>query len=431
MSCPAVIDVLVTSGPIVVDVVTPGPPGAIGSRWFTGASVPAADLGAVGDYYLRVNGDVYGPKASGWGAVQYTLTGTGGGASLSDSTPQPLGTAAAGTAATASRSDHRHAMPTAADVGADAVGTAVAAVAAHAAAADPHPTYTTGAELASALAGKVDSGDPRLSDAREWSAPTVDQATAEAGVSTARVAYNPLRMFQSIAAWWAASAANTKLDGIAAGATANSSDATLLARANHTGTQAVDTISGLGTLATQSGTFSGTSSGSNTGDQDLSGLLTSAAAATTYQPLDSDLSSIATLATAPAGRSLLTLAVVPNGALVGTTDAQTLSGKTFANIKETVFTITDAAGFAIDPANGPIQIVTLGANRTPVSTNWSAGQSMTLLVNDGDGFSITWTSVGTFTNGASAPGLAPVGYTAFELVQYVSTVNIAYGGTYS
>jgi hypothetical protein len=31
-------------------------------------------------------------------------------------------------------------------------------------------------------------------------------------------------------------------------------------------------VSGLGTLATQSGTFSGTSSGTNTGDQDLSGL---------------------------------------------------------------------------------------------------------------------------------------------------------------
>lgn len=34
---------------------------------------------------------------------------------------------------------------------------------------------------------------------------------------------------------------------------------------------------GLGTLATQSGTFSGSSSGTNTGDQDLSGYLTKAA----------------------------------------------------------------------------------------------------------------------------------------------------------
>lgn len=39
----------------------------------------------------------------------------------------------------------------------------------------------------------------------------------------------------------------TKLGGIAAGATANSSDAALLARANHTGTQAIATVTGLQT----------------------------------------------------------------------------------------------------------------------------------------------------------------------------------------
>jgi hypothetical protein len=39
----------------------------------------------------------------------------------------------------------------------------------------------------------------------------------------------------------------TKLNGIAAGATVNSSDATLLARANHTGSQAISTVTGLQT----------------------------------------------------------------------------------------------------------------------------------------------------------------------------------------
>lgn len=43
------------------------------------------------------------------------------------------------------------------------------------------------------------------------------------------------------------SAEKTKLSGIATGATANSTDATLLARANHTGTQAISTVSGLQT----------------------------------------------------------------------------------------------------------------------------------------------------------------------------------------
>jgi hypothetical protein len=96
----------------------------------------------------------------------------------------------------------------------------------------------------------VGTSDSRLTDSREWSASTVSQADAEAGTSTTRFAYTPLRVFQAVAAWWAASAAKTKLDGIATGATANSSDATLLSRANHTGTQAAGTITGLATVAT-------------------------------------------------------------------------------------------------------------------------------------------------------------------------------------
>jgi hypothetical protein len=49
-------------------------------------------------------------------------SGGGGGASLSNATPQDLGTAAAGVGTSASRDDHVHDMPTAADVGALAVG---------------------------------------------------------------------------------------------------------------------------------------------------------------------------------------------------------------------------------------------------------------------------------------------------------------------
>ena len=79
MSCPEVIDVLVPGGPVVVEVVTPGPPGPIGSRWLIGESVPGNGIGVNGDNYLRSNGDVYGPKTSaGWGNVQFTLTGSGG-----------------------------------------------------------------------------------------------------------------------------------------------------------------------------------------------------------------------------------------------------------------------------------------------------------------------------------------------------------------
>ena len=119
------------------------------------------------------------------------------------------------------------------------------------------------------VSGAVSTSDSRLSDAREWSAPTVTQADAEAGTATERRAWTVQRVWQAIAAWWAQSAAATKLAGIASGATANATDAQLRDRATHTGTQSVSTITGLGSLATQSGTFSGTSSGINTGDQTI------------------------------------------------------------------------------------------------------------------------------------------------------------------
>ena len=133
------------------------------------------------------------------------------------------------------------------DVGADASGTAAAAISAHLAATDPHPQYLTTAE---GNAAYVQTSDSRLSDSREWSAATATQAEAEAGTSTTRMAFTPQRVFQAIAAWWAASTAKTKLDGIAANATANQTDAFLLSRANHTGTQAAGTITGLAAVAT-------------------------------------------------------------------------------------------------------------------------------------------------------------------------------------
>lgn len=84
--------------------------------------------------------------------------------------------------------------------------------------------------------------DSRLSNSREWTASTVTQAEAEAGTATTRRAWTAQRVFQAVAAWWAASSAKTKLDGIATGATANATDAQLRDRSTHTGTQAWTTI---------------------------------------------------------------------------------------------------------------------------------------------------------------------------------------------
>lgn len=51
--------------------------------------------------------------------------------------------------------------------------------------------------------------DSRLSNSREWSAATVSQVDAQAGTSTSRAAFTPQRVFQAIAAWWAASTGAT------------------------------------------------------------------------------------------------------------------------------------------------------------------------------------------------------------------------------
>lgn len=93
-------------------------------------------------------------------------------------------------------------------------------------------------------------------------------------------------------------------------------------------------------------------------------------------------------------------------------------------ILEDIFTITDAAAFEIDPSNGTIQQVTLGASRTPAATNFANGESVTLMVNDGSAFTITWTTVAVTWVGGSAPTLATSGWTVIELWK---VANVIYG----
>lgn len=121
---------------------------------------------------------------------------------------------------------------------------------------------------------------------------------------------------------------------------------------------------------------------------------------------------------------------VSDADLVGVASTQTLTNKTLTDptivgtIIEDVFTITDGAAFEIDPANGSIQSITLGANRTPKATNMVSGESVLLLVDDGSAFTITWTDT-TFgtggvvwkTDGGSAPTLNTSGFTLIVLTK--------------
>jgi hypothetical protein len=120
--------------------------------------------------------------------------------------------------------------------------------------------------------------------------------------------------------------------------------------------------------------------------------------------------------------------ITPNG--TGSTVVTKLSASAAAltdpvitgAILEDVYTISDGAAFEIDPGNGSIQLITLGASRTPKATNFAAGESVTLMVDDGSAYTLTWTD-STFggsgvvwkTNGGVAPTLNTSGYTVITL----------------
>jgi hypothetical protein len=109
------------------------------------------------------------------------------------------------------------------------------------------------------------------------------------------------------------------------------------------------------------------------------------------------------------------------GSAVQPTSTETLTNKTLTDpvivgcITDEVYTITDGAGFQIDPSNGAIQQVTLGSNRTPAATNFANGETITLRISDGSSRTITWSTVGVVWAGGSAPTLATSGFTEINL----------------
>jgi hypothetical protein len=114
--------------------------------------------------------------------------------------------------------------------------------------------------------------------------------------------------------------------------------------------------------------------------------------------------------------------------LITAASTSTLTNKTLTDpaiigtILEDVFTITDGAAFEIDPGHGSVQLITLGASRTPKATNMVAGESITLMVDDGSAYTLTWSDA-TFggsgvvwkTNAGVAPTLNTTGYTVIVL----------------
>jgi pyruvate/2-oxoglutarate dehydrogenase complex dihydrolipoamide dehydrogenase (E3) component len=117
-----------------------------------------------------------------------------------------------------------------------------------------------------------------------------------------------------------------------------------------------------------------------------------------------------------------------NAAIVTYTGVQTLTNKTITNLvfdgnyTEDVYAIVDGASVDLNPANGTVQTWTLGASRSPTATSFAAGQSLTLMIDDGTAYSITWPSVTWKTNLGVAPTLNATGFTAIQLWKVNSTL---------
>ena len=147
---------------------------------------------------------------------------------------------------------------------------------------------------------------------------------------------------------------------------------------------------------------------------DVDDLLAAAAIGVTVQGYDADTAKLDVVQTFTAVQTLT------DPAIIGT-------------ILEDVFTITDGAAFEVNPGDGSVQLITLGASRTPKATNFAAGESITLMVDDGTAYTLTWTDAtwggsGVVWTGGTAPTLATSGYSVIQFWKVSTQVYGAYVG---
>jgi hypothetical protein len=89
-------------------------------------------------------------------------------------------------------------------------------------------------------------------------------------------------------------------------------------------------------------------------------------------------------------------------------------------LKETVYALSGTTP-ALDPSNGTIQTWTLSASSTPTDA-FLAGESMTVMIDDGTAYTITWPSVTWVNNAGVAPTLRTTGYTVVALWKVSTTL---------
>lgn len=223
----------------------------------------------------------------------------------------------------------------------------------------------TEAAQADALATKADATDARLTDART----PVDGSVTNAKVA-ANAAISADKLADGTTGKVLTAAERTKLTGVATAATANSPDATLLARANHTGTQSADTLTDGTTnkafLATERTKLTGIAAGATANATDATLL---ARANHTGTQAASTVTGLATVATSGSYTDLTGKPTIPTVAAAGT------AGAALAATDPTTTNARTPIAHAASHAAGGTDPVTVAAGQVtglaPVATSGS------------------------------------------------------------
>ena len=113
----------------------------------------------------------------------------------------------------------------------------------------------------------------------------------------------------------------------------------------------------------------------------------------------------------------------------GTTAWTSLGYYTLAGFTDPTYTGTpiediyamSGTSVALEPSNGSIQTHTL-TGATTYTDAFSAGQAITLMIDDGTAATITWPTMTWVNNAAVAPTLATTGYTVITVWKVGSTL---------
>ena len=83
---------------------------------------------------------------------------------------------------------------------------------------------------------------------------------------------------------------------------------------------------------------------------------------------------------------------------------------------------TGAVTTELEPANGSIQTLTLTGSITSLTDNIAAGEAITLIIDDGTAYTITWPTTTWVNNAGAAPTLAAAAPTVIALWKVSTTL---------